>query len=221
MHTSGRFGTAVLAPARLGGAIPLAVHPAMTFTGTSLDLARLDGLLFAVTGPAPVLPIGQALVVEIGGEPVIVDEEARGLYHAALAHGANHLVVLVAQAAQALRGGGHRGARPGAGAAALRGAGVGHAVRGRARRRRAGRDLRAHRAGLAGRRRHRRRHLTELSALAAASGATDVPDSYPRSLAGPPAARWRAAGIERAAAQALLDALDNAAGESRAGRKRQ
>ena len=102
VHTSGRFGVDVLAPARAAGVIPLALHPAMTFTGTSLDLARLVGCSFAVTAPAPVLPIGQALVVEIGGEPVVLDEDARGLYHAALAHGANHLVVLVAQAAQAL-----------------------------------------------------------------------------------------------------------------------
>ena len=102
VHVSGASGTAVLAPAVAAGAIPLAIHPAMTFTGTSLDLARIVGATFAVTGPTPVLPIGQALVVEIGGEPVVVAEEARGLYHAALAHGANHLVVLVAQAAQAL-----------------------------------------------------------------------------------------------------------------------
>ncbi|WP_372595475.1 Rossmann-like and DUF2520 domain-containing protein, partial [Actinotalea sp.] len=106
VHTSGASGTAVLAPARAAGAIPLAIHPAMTFTGTSLDLSRIVGATFAVTGPTPVLPIGQALVVEIGGEPVVVAEDARGLYHAALAHGANHLVVLVAQAAQALRAAG-------------------------------------------------------------------------------------------------------------------
>jgi len=102
VHTSGRYGTDVLAPARAAGVIPLAIHPAMTFTGTSLDLSRMVGCSFAVTGPAPVLPIGQALVVEVGGEPVLVAESDRPLYHAALAHGANHLVVLVAQAAQAL-----------------------------------------------------------------------------------------------------------------------
>ena len=102
VHTSGRYGAGVLDPARALGAIPLAIHPAMTFSGTSLDLSRLEGTTFAVTGPAPVQPIGQALVVELGGEPVILEEGARGLYHAALAHGANHLVVLVAQAAQAL-----------------------------------------------------------------------------------------------------------------------
>src|SRR4051794_30735042 len=53
--------------------------------------------LVDVTAPAPVLPIGQALVVEMGAEPVIVEEASRPLYHAALAHGANHLVTLVAE----------------------------------------------------------------------------------------------------------------------------
>jgi predicted short-subunit dehydrogenase-like oxidoreductase (DUF2520 family) len=102
-HTCGRFGTAVLAPAARAGAIPLALHPAMTFTGTSVDLVRLTDCCFGVTAPRPVLPVAQALVVEMGAEPVVVEEAARPLYHAALAHGANHLVTVVAQAVQVLR----------------------------------------------------------------------------------------------------------------------
>lgn len=102
VHTAGRFGTEVLTPAREKGAIPLAIHPAMTFTGTSIDLSRLVGAPFAVTAPGPVLPIAQALVVEVGGEPVPLDEGARGMYHAALAHGANHLVTITAQARRIL-----------------------------------------------------------------------------------------------------------------------
>ena len=84
LHTSARFGTTVLAPAQAGGAIPLAIHPAMTFTGTSLDIARLADSYFAVTAQAPVLPIAQALVVEMGGEPVIVAEGDRASYAEAI-----------------------------------------------------------------------------------------------------------------------------------------
>lgn len=102
-HTCGARGIDVLQPAIDVGAIPLAIHPAMTFTGTSLDLTRLVGSSFAVTAPNVVLPIAQALVVEMGGEPVVIDEKDRALYHAALAHGANHLVVLVAQSLRTLR----------------------------------------------------------------------------------------------------------------------
>ena len=38
----------------------------------------------------------------MGGEPVWIAEEDRVAYHAALAHGANHLVTLVAQAMELL-----------------------------------------------------------------------------------------------------------------------
>lgn len=103
VHTVGRYGWRVLEPAVGCGAIPLALHPAMTFTGTSLDLVRLADCCFGVTAPGPVLPIAQALVVEMGAEPVVIAEELRGLYHSALAHGSNHLVTLVAQSLDLLR----------------------------------------------------------------------------------------------------------------------
>ncbi|WP_211320820.1 Rossmann-like and DUF2520 domain-containing protein [Arthrobacter livingstonensis] len=101
-HTSGRFGTGVLAPAKAAGAITLALHPAMTFTGMSLDLARLADCSFGITAEPAMLPIAQALVVEMGAEPVVIAEADRTLYHAALAHSANHLVTIVSQAAQIL-----------------------------------------------------------------------------------------------------------------------
>ncbi|MCX6498564.1 MAG: DUF2520 domain-containing protein [Arthrobacter sp.] len=102
-HTSGRFGVGILHPVRAAGAIPLALHPAMTFTGMSLDLTRLPDCSFGVTADPAMLPIAQALVVEMGAEPVAIAEGDRTLYHAALAHGSNHLVTLVAQASELLR----------------------------------------------------------------------------------------------------------------------
>jgi len=97
VHASGRFGTAVLEPATRLGALPLALHPVMTFTGSRTDLDRLAGCPFGVTAPPVLRPVAEALVVEVGGDPMWVPEEARPLYHAALASGANHLVTLVAQ----------------------------------------------------------------------------------------------------------------------------
>ena len=102
VHASGRFGAAVLDAAVRLGALPLALHPVMTLTGTSVDLARLDGCPFGVTAPDPLRPVAEALVVEMGGDPVWVPEDQRELYHAALAHGANHLVALVAQTLELL-----------------------------------------------------------------------------------------------------------------------
>ena len=105
-HTSGRFGAAVLDPATRDGALPMALHPVMTFTGRPDDLDRLDGISLGVTAPEPVLPAAEALVIEMGGEPVIIDEANRALYHAGLASAANHLVALVAQSADVLRAAG-------------------------------------------------------------------------------------------------------------------
>jgi predicted short-subunit dehydrogenase-like oxidoreductase (DUF2520 family) len=103
VHTSGRHGADVLEPATLLGALPLALHPVMTFTGSAVDLERLGGAMFGVTAPEPLWPIAAALVVEMGAEPIRIAEQDRTLYHAALAHGANHLVTLVNDAMDLLR----------------------------------------------------------------------------------------------------------------------
>lgn len=102
VHPSGRYGIGVLAAATAAGALPLALHPAMTLTGTSLDLQRLSGAPFGVTAPVVLRPVAEALVVEMGGDPIWVPEKHRALYHAALANGANHLVTLVSQSVELL-----------------------------------------------------------------------------------------------------------------------
>ncbi|WP_327392667.1 DUF2520 domain-containing protein [Streptomyces sp. NBC_01186] len=106
VHTSGRFGAGVLQPALRAGALPLALHPAMTFTGTPVDVQRLAGCSFGVTAPEELRLAAEALVIEMGGEPEWVAEESRPLYHAALAIGANHLVTLVTQSMDLLRASG-------------------------------------------------------------------------------------------------------------------
>ena len=106
VHPAGRYGVAVLAPLTAAGALPLALHPAMTFTGTSLDLVRLDGAPFGVTTLPELRPAAEALVVEMGGDPIWVAEDSRVLYHAAQVAGANHLVTLVVQASELARAAG-------------------------------------------------------------------------------------------------------------------
>ncbi len=106
VHASGRHGLAVLEPAARLGALPLALHPVMTFTGRPDDVDRLTGTCFGVTAPEVLRTAAEALVIEMGGEPVFISEEQRDLYHAALASAANHLITLVAQAGDLLRAAG-------------------------------------------------------------------------------------------------------------------
>ncbi|MEJ2861096.1 Rossmann-like and DUF2520 domain-containing protein [Actinomycetospora flava] len=123
VHTCGAAGVGVLAPAAEHDVLPIALHPAMTVTGRREDVARLSGACIGVTGPEgsdrwstsassvsedadAAWLVGEALVVEMGAEPVRIPEAMRPLYHAALAHGANHLVTLVREAADILSGAG-------------------------------------------------------------------------------------------------------------------
>ncbi|GAB2735401.1 Rossmann-like and DUF2520 domain-containing protein [Nocardioides pakistanensis] len=103
VHTSGKHGLAALQPAADLGAHVLAMHPAMTFTGTGIDLGRLSGCVFGVTAGDDTRALAETLVADLGGSPIWVPEERRALYHAGLAHGANHLVTLVSQAMDLLR----------------------------------------------------------------------------------------------------------------------
>jgi predicted short-subunit dehydrogenase-like oxidoreductase (DUF2520 family) len=97
-HTSGAHGVGVLSPLTEVGALPLALHPVMTFTGTDVDLQRLDGAAWGVTSDEVLRPVAETLVIEMGGEPSYIVEELRPLYHAGLAFAANQLVTLVTQA---------------------------------------------------------------------------------------------------------------------------
>jgi predicted short-subunit dehydrogenase-like oxidoreductase (DUF2520 family) len=102
-HASGAHGIRVLNEATKKGALPLALHPVMTFTGRDDDVDRIKGVSFGVTAPEPLRPAAEALVIEMGGEPVFIAEEDRPLYHAGLAFAANNLVTLVTEAESLLR----------------------------------------------------------------------------------------------------------------------
>jgi predicted short-subunit dehydrogenase-like oxidoreductase (DUF2520 family) len=99
-HTSGSYGISVFDPAPQVS--PMAIHPVMTFTGTSVDLARLADTPFGVTTTEVLRPVAEALVVEMGGEPVWVPEESRAIYHTAMVLSANYLNVLVNEAVSLL-----------------------------------------------------------------------------------------------------------------------
>jgi len=98
VHLAAQFDHEILQEAFAKGAIPLAIHPAMRFTGTSLDLNRMKESFFAVSAPAVALPIAQALVIEMGAEPIVIDSEARASYAEAIEVASNFSAMIVNQA---------------------------------------------------------------------------------------------------------------------------
>ncbi|WP_396655880.1 DUF2520 domain-containing protein [Microbacterium sp.] len=103
LHTDPAYGLDVLEPAAAQGAIPLAVHPAIAFTGTSIDLRALRDAHAGVAAPGPFLPIAQALAVEMGCEPTVITEDARAAYAEGIATVTTFSRSIVRQATALLR----------------------------------------------------------------------------------------------------------------------
>lgn len=97
VHLSGAHG---LNPFKGLQAIPVALHPSMTFPG---GLVPLDDVMFTATAPDAARPVVEGLVKSLGAQVQWVADEQRARYHAGLAHGANHLTTLVSQAIGVLR----------------------------------------------------------------------------------------------------------------------
>ena len=98
VQLAAEFDHEILGEAFAKGAIPLAIHPAMRFTGTSMDLNRMKESFFAVSAPAVALSIAQALVIEMGAEPIVIEGSARAAYAEAIEVASNFSAMIVNQA---------------------------------------------------------------------------------------------------------------------------
>ncbi len=82
-HLGVQHGLGVLDPATAAGAIGLRLLPLIAFTGTSVDVGRMREGWCVVSAPTPVLPIAQALAIELGMEPLVLDDaKHEDLHHA-------------------------------------------------------------------------------------------------------------------------------------------
>jgi len=78
----------------------LAVHPLQSFADAVMGVRQLPGSPCSVEGEETLLPLGEALVRDIGGVPFRLDAEKKPLYHAAAAVASNYLVALTAAAGE-------------------------------------------------------------------------------------------------------------------------
>jgi predicted short-subunit dehydrogenase-like oxidoreductase (DUF2520 family) len=98
-HTSPDYGYEVFDEAMSLGVVPMAIHPAIRFTGiSSVDRTRLMDSYIAVDSPKAVLPVVQTLAIELGGEPVHVPAEARAKYAEAISVASSFTSLIVGQA---------------------------------------------------------------------------------------------------------------------------
>ncbi len=98
LHTSGRYGAAVLRPIALAGGRVAACHPAQTFPTPAAGLQALPGTAWAVTTGDGDRAWAHAFVTSVAGEPIDVREADRVRYHAGLTVGANGTSAVVSLA---------------------------------------------------------------------------------------------------------------------------
>ena len=100
-HTSGSLGRGILSPMAEKGAHTFAFHPAMTFTGTEIDLDRKFQV--GATAVENDQEYVRQLASVFDSEVSFISEADRARYHAVLTHGANHLNTLVIEAISILQ----------------------------------------------------------------------------------------------------------------------
>lgn len=98
LHTSGRWGAAVLRPIALAGGRVAACHPAQTFPTPAQGRAALAGCAWAVTAADADRGWAHEFVKVLGGHPVDVGEGDRVRYHAGLVVASNGTSAVVALA---------------------------------------------------------------------------------------------------------------------------
>lgn len=102
VHVAGSLGLAPLRLAARCGARVAACHPAMTVPVGAHDPGVLRGVPWAVTAASADRSWAQQLVVALGGEAIMVPEDRRVLYHAALAVASNAVGAAVVTARRLL-----------------------------------------------------------------------------------------------------------------------
>lgn len=100
LHTSGSQPAAVLAPLRLAGCAPGALHPLKAFPRALSDPGQARGVFFALDGEDAALRLARRLVAAWDGVSAEVPPAARPLYHFAATLAAGGVATLLAAAAE-------------------------------------------------------------------------------------------------------------------------
>ncbi|MCB9878415.1 MAG: DUF2520 domain-containing protein [Planctomycetes bacterium] len=94
LHTSGRFGLEVFAPAASLGVRIGALHPVLPFGDAGTPPAALRGAPAVLCGAASSVRLMERLCERLGLSAIVCGEQDRALYHAGLALAANGLTAL-------------------------------------------------------------------------------------------------------------------------------
>lgn len=94
-HMSGALGLNALGGALHYGAKVGSIHPMQTFSDIETAIDSLPGSVFGITAEGETLSLAEEIVSVLGGEPFVISDEDKPIYHAAACAVSNYLVSLV------------------------------------------------------------------------------------------------------------------------------
>ncbi|HEY3375177.1 MAG TPA: Rossmann-like and DUF2520 domain-containing protein [Candidatus Aquicultor sp.] len=95
MHMSGASTLDVLASACVAGAGVASIHPIQSFASAELAIEKIPGSYFGVTADDGARDVALAVVRDLGGVPIDIQDEDKAMYHAAACITSNYLVTLL------------------------------------------------------------------------------------------------------------------------------
>ncbi len=94
-HMSGALPAEVLAPVRKQGGVICSLHPLQSFAGIEQALENLPGSFFGIQGDTAAMETAYRITRDLEGEPFIIQEEDKPLYHLGAVVASNYLVSLI------------------------------------------------------------------------------------------------------------------------------
>ncbi|MDW8269007.1 MAG: DUF2520 domain-containing protein, partial [Anaerolineae bacterium] len=102
VHHSGLHGSGLLRHAAAAGALTGTLHPLQTLADPQTAVDLLPGAYFGLSGHPDLLPLLRDFVLAVGGQPLIIPDAAKPLYHAAAVFASNYVVACFATAVDLL-----------------------------------------------------------------------------------------------------------------------
>ncbi len=92
VHTSGLYGIDILQCVLKQGSLPLALHPASSFSSRSYTENEFQDVWFALQGDTSAIKRGKQMVTALNGRSLVLSAEKKSLYHLALVFASNFFI---------------------------------------------------------------------------------------------------------------------------------
>lgn len=94
-HLSGALPASVLSPLKKFGALIASMHPLQSFAEAERAISQLKGVFYGVQGDSEAVGVAFEIIEDLNGNPYLIKNEDKALYHLAACTASNYMVSLI------------------------------------------------------------------------------------------------------------------------------